>query len=306
MKIIDQTPYISENGEVTFINQIKASLKFGFSWLPEIRSQQIVIDYLNRNLTKGYTLLRNIVLPGSDVTIPLILVGPAGLLLTTHLKGTFQAKGDNWGLIEDGKTKQTHTNLLVRTSRMGRAIQRYLAKQGEENTNVDGILIATDPGMHIESVRPIVRVVMMDAIEHFIVSINHSSLTLSPGKVQTLVNLLTEPASLPLPVPPVEAAASPALGQETKSEPVPELNELLPWSGDNLDFEFNEDSSQAQEKPFSSSPEPYLETSPVQQLPLPASKPFLFDKKQWILLIAFGVVEIIILLIFFWMILSNS
>lgn len=312
MKLIDHTPYLSANGEVSFTNQILAALKYGYSWYPEIKAQQVVIDHLNRNLTKGYTLLRNIILTGSNATIPLILVGPAGIfvIVVTHLKGTYQAKGDSWEVLEGGKSRQTRSNLLVLTSRMARAIQRYLNKQGLELASVDGILISANPGMHIESVRPIVRVVMRDAIEHFVVSINHSSTNLTTSMSQTIISMLTDPESLQPSAAPAKVqqpiSEEPGAQFEESSAPVPALSEVLPWSGDNLGFEFKEDSAQELEKPFSYEPEPYSESAPVQQPRQSDTKQFYFDKKQWILLICFGVVEIIILLVFFWLVYSNS
>ena len=310
MKIIDHTPYLSENGEISFTNQILAALKFGYSWYPEIKSQQVVIEILNNNLAKGYTLLRNITLPGSKATIPLILVGPAGVnvIFVTNLKGNYEAKGDNWSLIEGNKVQTTQSNLLVITSRMARAIQRYLDKQGIEISNVDGILVAADPGMHIDSVRPIVRVVLSDAIEHFAVTLNNSSASLDSGLAQIIIRQLTElkineqQASSVVQSPIIDTALP--LGEKDPI-PVPEIGELLPWSGDDLGFEFSEDHAQDHEKPFSSLPEPYVEPPQDRKSNLVNSKPLHFDKKQWILLIAFGVVEIIILMIFLWLIFIN-
>jgi len=311
MKIIDHTPYLTENGEISFVDQIRAALKFGYSWYPEIKAQQVVIDILNRSLTKGYTLLRNINLPGSNAIIPLILIGPAGVsvIFVTNLKGNFQAKGENWGVIEGGKLQSTRSNLVLLTSRMARSIQRFLEKQGIELSTVDGILVAADPGMHIESVRPIVRVVMSDAIEHFVVTINNSSSNLNPGLSQTIIRMLTEPdlkrEPLPTNVPQPEIKVTEPQA-EINSSSVPEIGELLPWSGEDLGFEFKEEPAQAAVKPFGMRPEAHAEPSPEIKTPPVNSRPLHFDKKQWALLIAFGVVEIIFLLTFLWIISINS
>ena len=311
MKIIDRTPYISQNGELSFVNQILVTLKYGYSWLPEINAQKIVMDMLGRNLTKGYTLMRNITLPRSEAIIPFILVGPAGVfvIVSTQLKGNYQAQNDSWGVVEGGRVRETRSNLLVRTSRMARAIQRYLNKQGFEIANVDGILVATDPGMHIESIRPIVRVVMSDAIEHFVITINHSSSTLDPNMSQTIVNMLTDPQFTQNPTPSAVVESAQPEEQESQADETSdqdaELNELLPWSGDNLGFKFNEETAQISEKPFSFEPEPLRESIPAQLAGQPSTNKYFFDLKQWILLISFGVVEIIILLVFFRMILNN-
>jgi hypothetical protein len=312
MKIIDRTPFISENGEVSFTNQILAIWKFGYGWISEIKSQQIIMNELNRAITKGYTLLRNIPLPDSEITIPLILVGPGGVyvIVTSNLKGNYFAKGDNWGMFEGGKNKAAPSNLLVLTSMTARAVQRYLKKKGVEIPTVDSVLMAANPGMFINCVRPIIRVVMRDGIENFVGSINNSIPIINPGVLQKIIDLLSgpqpDPKSATPDADPFLVAGDPVVQGDESFGSSPDLNELLPWSGDNLGFHFEEDAAQEFEKPLSSEPELNIESSPSQPLPQPAKKLFLFNKKQWMLLIAFGVVEVIILVIFFFLIFINS
>lgn len=305
MKLIDHTPYITESGEISFSNQILASLKFGSAWYPEIKSQRIVIDIFNHDLDKGYTLLRNIELPGTQATIPMILVGPAGVsvIVVTNLRGTYQAKGENWEVIESGKSKSARTNLLMLTSTMARAVQHYLNKQNIQFANVDGVLICSDTGMHVESSRPIVRVIMRDAIEHYVVTLNHSTRSLDAITAQNIVDCLIDPQSVHHTAP----AAEELVQQPAASPPeVAALDDAFPWADDSLDFDFKDDSSQDLEKPFSHSPERKEEPTPVQNVRKSISTQFNFDKKQWILLICFAVVEITILLVFFWLVASNS
>lgn len=312
MKIIDQTPYLNELGDVSFTNQIKAALKFGYSWYPEIKAQKIVMDSLSRNLNKGYTLLRNITLPGSQATYPLILLGPAGIfvIFVTHLKGNYEAKGENWGVIEGNRVQSSGFNPLLLTAKMVKSLQRYFEKRGMAIPNMDGVLVATDPGMHIESVRPAVRVVLSDAIEHLAVTINNSSATLDSLTVQTIIRQLTEPkvvqpTATPVntQVPPVEKKAVP-VDQETAA--VPEIGELLPWSGDNLGFDFNDETAQEQERAVGAETQARGGSAPENQKNQASSKGLHFDKKQWRLLIGFGVAEVLIVLIFIWIIAVNS
>lgn len=306
MKLIDHTPYLSESGEISLGNQIKAALKFGSDWYPEIKAQQIVIDNLNRHLEKGYSLLRNIVLPGSQATIPLILVGPSGVnvIVVTDLKGTYQAKGDSWELIEGGKSRSTRSNLLVLTSKMARAVQHYLKKHDLAMEELEGVLISSDPGMHIESSRPIVRVVMRDAIDHFAASLNRSEPILTGSMVETIVNMLSNPNAIQTPVPALKESAAQPVTSSTTAPPA--FGEAFPWSDDSLEFDFKDDPTRDLEKPFSNIPEPLVESYPDPKVRQPDSKMFYFDKKQWTLLILFAIVEITILLVFFWLVYSNS
>ncbi|MFH2038314.1 MAG: NERD domain-containing protein [Chloroflexota bacterium] len=305
MRLIDHTPYLSESGEISLGNQILAALKYGTEWYPAIKAQQFVVDNLNRNLAKGYTLLRNIVLPGSRATIPLILVGPAGIsvIVVTNLKGTYRANNDNWEVIEGDKSRSAKSNLLVLTSKMTRAVQLFLRKRGIEAVEVDGVLICVEAGMHVESSRPIVRVVMRDAIEHFVISLNQANLTLTDNLVQTTISMLTEQGSNQQPAPAVEGSVSQPVDGSVVN---PVIEDVFPWSDNFLDFEFKDDPSQDLEKPFRFSSEPTMESSPIQKERQSVPLQLKFDKKQWIVLICFALVEITILLVFFWLVYSNS
>jgi hypothetical protein len=315
MKIIDRTPYLSENGQISFPNQVLAVLKYGSSWYPGIQAQEIVVTTFNHGINKGYTLFRNITLPSTDISLPLVLVGPSGvyLLNVTHLKGTFQAKGDSWEEIQGGRTKPTRNNLLILTSRMAGALQRYINMGGIELSSVEGILIASDPGLHVDGVHPIVRVVMRDAIGNLVVSINSTKPTLSQVMGLAIVELLTGPEASP--APDLDKTGD-ALFEESDSQSqqdfpsTPELSELLPWSQEVKSSLTMETSPIDREGIFdfeqAFKPDASLEEPAPQRVPGRSnSRKVHFNLRQWILLIFFGMVEIIILLIFFWLVYSN-
>ena len=79
MKIVDQTPFYKENGELSLIDRVRA-IHGIWPWLVQgDRSTKSVIAVLKKTLDKNYTLLCNITPPGLDARIPLILVGPTGV-----------------------------------------------------------------------------------------------------------------------------------------------------------------------------------------------------------------------------------
>jgi hypothetical protein len=123
MKIVDQTPYYKENGELSLIDRLRAILEFGPGWVKEIEAQKSVISVMKKSLDKNFTLLCNVTPPGLDARIPLILVGPTGLyvMIVTAKAGMFRAKGDQWGIITGSSIKAENPNLLTRVERMARA-----------------------------------------------------------------------------------------------------------------------------------------------------------------------------------------
>jgi hypothetical protein len=218
MKIVDQTPYYKENGELSFIDRVKAIMEFGTGWFKEIEAQRLVTAVLKKSLDKNYTLLCNIIPPGLDARIPLILVGPTGVYVmsVTPKIGMFRARGDQWGTVSGSSLRPENPNLLTLTEKMARAIQIYLQRQGYTDlTNVEAILLCSDPATTVDSMRPIIRVIMRDSLERFAASIMQARIVLSPESAFNIVNRLLNPPPPPpsKPVEPVEPAAPAAVSE---------------------------------------------------------------------------------------------
>src|ERR671926_127344 len=98
MKIIDKTPLLNEKGELGMVQRIQGMAKYGFNWSTELEAQKAIITYFDRQLEKGYTLIRNIPLGASGIVVPIILLGPAGIFVihVTYLRGRYEARGNSW------------------------------------------------------------------------------------------------------------------------------------------------------------------------------------------------------------------
>lgn len=170
MKIIDKTPLQNAQGNIDFFARIQGTLRYGLNWYPELQAQKAVVAQLDRVLEKGFVLIRNFTLPDVEIVIPLILIGTGGIwvIYVTHVKGLFEAKGEQWNNIINGRPYPANVNLLSRAVRFARAVQVYLQRQKVDlPLPVEPILITADPGAHVESIRPAARVVMSDAIKQW-------------------------------------------------------------------------------------------------------------------------------------------
>jgi hypothetical protein len=199
MKIIDQTPFLDSNGQLTAVNRIQAMLKYGPSWPAKLEAQQKVIARLNKAIEKGYTLFRNQKLGTSEIIIPLIIIGASGIyvLEATPLKGFYRARGDEWGTITNGRFQPADINILSRTVQMAKVLQVFFERQGVKlAAPIEPVLLAVDPGMHIESVRPAVRVVMSDAIDRFAASLLAGRPLYNSPTVNDLVEHILNPLSI--------------------------------------------------------------------------------------------------------------
>lgn len=262
MKIIDQTPYRSNKGDISLLDKIKGSIKYGVDWVDELEAQQSLLDLFNKYLGNKFTLLRNLKLLEADVTIPMVLVGPPGIYVFNIVfeRGIYNVKGDSWGLLEGERVIPIKVNLVKLTAQFSRALQMFLDRQGFANLPpVEAVLMAVEPGIHINSVRPIVRIVMRDAIDRFAVSLTQSRIIFSPEAVQNIVDRLTsQKLSRPEPVapPPQEVAKA-----QTTAAVKPESDDLPDW--DNLyGFKFTPEEEQIAESALEAEALPELEEQP--------------------------------------------
>lgn len=201
------------NGKLTFQDQIQGMFKFGFSWPKDVNAQETLTSILQREIDNRSTLIRNFTLPNANVTIPFLLIGPPGVsvILPTRERGIFRAKEDQW-LIQSGKGfKPAKENLLHRTQLFVRATQEFLNELGYKEVEAEGLLIGLHPGMHVNTIRPIVRVIQSDAIRRFSTQWNQDQPAISPEQIYQIVLAIRRIAE---PEPDIqESAALKALAQ---------------------------------------------------------------------------------------------
>ena len=196
MKIINQTPLIDEKGELGFSQRIQGMLQFGLNWPAELKAQQVIANYFDRNIEKGYTLIRNQALGQSGIMIPMILVGSAGIFAIniTYLRGRYQAKGDEWNVESGNQFKPTRDNVIQKTATMARALTAYIERQGTKLPSpVEPVLIAAEPGLHIDTDSPVVKVLMSDGIRNFVGVLKSGAPIMRADAVLELVERITNP-----------------------------------------------------------------------------------------------------------------
>lgn len=313
MKIIDHTPYFNtETGEITFTDRVRAMIKFGSSWIKEVEAQNQIIPVLGKVLDRNYTLLRNATPPGLDASLPFILVGPTGIFVmyVTPITGMFRAKGDQWGTISGNAFKNEKPNLLTRTEHMARAIQLFLQRQGYLLTSVEAILLCSDLSVHVDSIRPIIRVVMRDAFERFAISITQARAVLSPEAVQDVIGRILNPP-IPAPSESPSPEPKPAVQEDTSA---PETDPSFARA-----FAFPETPAPI----IAPDPSPVADTSDLSLAPmwssdltsLPAvgdiegsltSKGARLNRNQWVLLIAMFVIWAILVGVFLFVVVRDQ
>lgn len=245
MKLIDQTPLQDENGEIGIVQRVQGTLKYGFDWYPELEAQKSVLAHLSRILGKGFTVIRNQTLGASGITIPLALVGPAGIYAVhvTHLRGTYQAKGDSWGQMFGLNFQPARVNLMTRTQLLARALQAFIERQGVKLPKpVEPVILAANPGLHIESLQPAVRIVLVDALERWAASLEGAAPVFTLETAYELADRIVNPRP-PKKDEPAEAAKASAISQEGPARAgaiYRAADEARPFDPAELEFAFEE------------------------------------------------------------------
>ena len=265
MRVIDRTPVPARGNYFNKLqNRLKQVMDFGFSWEADQKAQEIIITQLGKVLNNRFVLIRNVSFEGLDLPIPSILIGPPGLfvLYTSAQKGVFRAKNETWTVM-NSRTRNyepSKPNLINRTLLMSRAVEAHLERRGYNLSQIQGVIFFTNPGTHVDAIRPVIRIVLMDGLDHYIAGLAQSHTYLTGEEVQIIVDLLTQPA------------------QSTSPE---------------VDAETQPDASAAITTP-PHQPSPLEREIPKRVNKITRKIPF--SKRQWILLGVFVVVDIIILI----------
>ncbi len=194
MKVLDYSSIPFAGGKLSFVDRIKGILRFGFSWVAEMKSQDVIVGYLSRVLGNKFTLLRNITIPDSNVLVPLILIGPHGItvMCNSTIKGVYRAKGETWNVMDNRSRqfKTTKPNLVMRTVLMSRAVGTFLSHTGFA-VEPEGVLALTNISAHVDTLRPAVRVLLADALERFGGRLMQAQPIYEMKEVRAIVDIIT-------------------------------------------------------------------------------------------------------------------
>jgi hypothetical protein len=312
MKIIDKTPLLNEKGELGIVQRVQGILKYGFNWPSELDAQKAIITFFDRQLEKGYTLIRNMTLGASGIVVPIILLGPAGIYVihVTYLRGRYEARGNAWNEEAGDSYKPAEVNLIQHTARMANAVKKFIERQGVKlPVPIEPVLISGNPGLHIEAVKPAIRVLMIDGIKSFVTGLSTATPVLRPEAVHEFTERIVNPR------PPKKNATPgmPAISEE-KTQPPQNVSraraifdaaeEAKPF--DPADFDFAMMEEEAAVEAMSPSLE---ESSPATPLPRPTSqakRTLGMTRSQLIIIAALAIALLCILAIFAYVFFSSN
>jgi len=240
----------------------------------DVKAYKAMVSQIERLLSNKFFLVQNVIIKGSDKPVSSVLIGPPGIYLlnSSFQKGIFRAKDDSWAEMKSRNRQfvPAQPNLIKETLQMSSSLADYLTGVLVQPPVVNPVLIMLNPGTHIDTVRPSVRTILIDGLEHFIARLSLEPAQLTGEEVRTLVDRLREPP----------AAHPDAAEGETQAEKTRlDLKALNPVRAIEPKVSKNIDS---------------------------LSKKLRFSTRQWIFLGVIGVVNIILLITFLILFLMNT
>jgi hypothetical protein len=250
MVVIERSTFRDESGAISLENRLRGTIRFGLRWYGEMEAQQAVTQRLLKTLGDEHVLVRNQLIPGTDVIIPLILLSPQGVrvLVPTPIRGIYRAKLDEWLTFDGGarRFKRVRPNLQGIALTMANQLLRFLKGQGYPLPEIESVLLFTNPRTHVDTARPSVRIVLADAIDHFASNLQKFPAIMDGEDIGAVLDSLASPRPAG-PVAEVEPAgtadradivaqrqaetrAELAAGREEKPAPRSEMGEEEAWA----------------------------------------------------------------------------
>lgn len=287
MRHIELSEFRDEEGQITLENRIKASLRHGLSWYNQMQAQDQAIEKLSRALGPEHVVITNLMLAGTSILIPMILISPQGIraVLPSPLSGVFRAKGEDWLKYGGGGSQRfspARPNIMTDISALADLVHSYLREKGYDIPEVEPVIIFTNPRTHIDTQTPSVRIVQADAIDRFAAKLLEDQPIMDQDDIRDLATLLTKP-------PPPPVAEQPQTVPEDKPRPVAPIDLPEPTTLEQEAF-YSGDSSAL---------------TPRKQRSL-AGRRLPFTRRQTILLGVMVLFEILVIAVMIMVVLANT
>jgi len=196
MKVIDRSPFRDEEGSIGLDDRLRGTWQFGFNWNKETRAQDRLVSQLKAQLNNRYTLVRDALLPGLGIPIPMVLVGPTGVQVfyASAIQGFYRAKENSWSVMESRSRRYTPSqpNLIKRTTLMSQAIFEFLSNKGIQVEESEPVLFFSDPNIHVDAIHPAVHIILADGAGRFIENLAQNPPILSIIEVERISTTLSE------------------------------------------------------------------------------------------------------------------
>lgn len=195
MKLID---YAKKQEQPGLMNKIDTALEdlmtYGFAGDVDKKAQETVIQLFSRSLDHEYTLLQMVPLVPGKPAIPLILVGPPGIFVihVSGAEGIFRAREESLSVMhrQTREYRPAKRNYLIEALGLSADVKEFMNQSHQLLLEPTPLLIFGQPGAHIESNQPAVRILRVDAVDRFLSGLQQSQPLLDAIEIRKLVEIM--------------------------------------------------------------------------------------------------------------------
>jgi len=209
MRVIDKSEFRDMDGQIGIQNRLQGTLRHGSGWYGMMKAQTLLTQRLGRLLGDEYVMVRNFVIPGVSDPLPMTLIGPQGvwMILPSAITGILRAQEGEWLRYNSRGQQFTRQkpNLQATAIAMAQTLLHFIQAQGYGLPEVLPVLMFSNARAHVDAVNPTARVVVTDAVDHFVSTILQQQPIMDGEDIGLLVKALTDP-----PKPAEELAPLPA------------------------------------------------------------------------------------------------
>ncbi|MGB9673321.1 MAG: hypothetical protein ACPL3P_04225 [Anaerolineales bacterium] len=152
-----------------------------------------VLSAFNQILNDEFYLIKNSTCIDATKELPPLIIGPLGVIivLENNSHGVYRAREMFWEKLNETKN-QYHPetpNPILFAAEWEQRVAEFLAKNGFAQVPVQPIIVFTNPGIHLELDEPAVRLLPMDGLGRFLVSLGQEIPKINLGDIPQLVKL---------------------------------------------------------------------------------------------------------------------
>ena len=154
-------------------------------------AQEIFIASLSAALDNRFFLLSNLSLPGQGKPFPLLLIGPTGIwaVLPAGITGIFRANESAWERLDEKSRAfgPARPNLQNQVNVWTKTLGESLASLGLVLPPIEPVLFFSDPGAHVDTSRPAVRIILADGLPRFLSGLFQARTVLEKEEIRQMV-----------------------------------------------------------------------------------------------------------------------
>jgi hypothetical protein len=203
MKLIEPKQKLVKKGSFQkFIDPFRNLLPLGKT---KAHAEDVIIRRFLKGLDNRFIMLCNLQLDGTGSPFPPILVGPTGIavLNISSEDGFFKAKDDSWWKMDKATQRFNpgRPNLIKQSQDYAEKLASILDARGKSHPAIMPVLIFAHPGVHIETVNPALRIVLMDGVDSLIATFLNSDGVLGANEISFLSDSIEVMANPDLAIP---------------------------------------------------------------------------------------------------------